>query len=292
MAKLLLVFSILIIAGAAILGFMTKGKVAAKVAELASTKSTLATTQATLKTTKADLETRTGELATAKTSIEDLNTKLASTETMLTAAKADIEKGKTDLAEKETMIVALNAELEKAKTPPAPGEQTANPAMVALQKEAEDAKNQAKEAKVAAQEYQNRQKAAEDKVAGLQSIIDHYRKGVTQAGLTGNVLTVNQGWNFVVIDVGDKQGVTVNSPLLVMRGGQRVATLKVTSVEPRQSIADVVPGTMARGTTVQVGDRVVFAGSRGQTTPPPPGGPAGPGAEAPAPPLPTGATPQ
>jgi hypothetical protein len=286
MAKALLVISILFIVCAALLGFATKGKVEAKVADLRSTKGLLATTEGNLKKTTAALATETANLNAANTSIEDYKTKLASSESALATSKAEAEKAASDVKERDTTIASLNVELENAKKPPVPGDQAANPAMVALQKQVEDATTQAKEAKIAAEQYQNRQKAAEEKVAGLQATIDHYRKGVTQAGLTGNVLHVNQGWNFVVIDVGDKQGVTVNSPLLVMRGGQRVATLKVTSVEPRQSIADVVPGTMARGTMVQVGDRVVFAGSRGQTTPPPPAGAEAPATDAAPAPLP------
>ncbi len=279
MAKALLGISILFILCAAGLGFYTKGKVDLKVAELARTKGTLATTQNTLKTTQATLETTKNDLMAANASIEDFKTKLATSETNLAAAKAEAEKAEADVKDKETKIADLNVELEKLKNP-APGVPTENPAMIALQKELEDATNKKKEAELAAQQYQNRQKAAEEKVAGLMAQIKHYKDGYTQAGLTGNVLHVNQGWNFVVIDVGDRQGVTVNSPLLVMRGGQRVATLKVTSVEPRQSIADVVPGTMARGTMVQVGDRVVFAGTRGQAVPPPPAGPEAPAADA------------
>lgn len=279
MAKALLVISILFILCAAGLGFYTKGKVESKVAELASTKKTLASKEQLLAKTQGELKTTQGELTTAKESVEDFKTKLAASETMLASAKADAEKAMSDLKEKETMIVALNEEIEKLKHPVV-GAPTENPAMIALQKELEDAVNKKKEAELAAQQYQNRQKAAEEKVAGLLAQIKHYKDGYTQAGLTGSVLHVNQGWNFVVIDVGDKQGVTVNSPLLVMRGGQRVATLKITSVEPRQSIADVVPGTMARGTMVQVGDRVVFAGTRGQLVPPAPAGPEAPAVDA------------
>jgi hypothetical protein len=283
MAKALLGISILILLCAAGLGFYTKGKVELKVIELGSTKKNLATAEGTLKSTKADLETANTNLTNANASIEDMKTKVTAGETAVAAAKAEAEKATADVKEKETMIADLNVKIKKYETPDPTGVPVENPAMLALQKQVEDATNQAKEAKLAAEQYQARQKAAEEKVAGLEQTIEHYRSPIRQAGLTGNVLHVNQGWNFVVIDVGDRQGVTVNSPLLVMRGGQRVATLKVTSVEPRQSIADVVPGSMARGTMVQVGDRVVFAGLRGAPAP----APAPAGAEAP----PSGAAP-
>ena len=66
-------------------------------------------------------------------------------------------------------------------------------------------------------------------------------------GLQGRVLAVNSGWNFVVLSVGDKQGVVINSTLLVVRGNEPIARLRVTSVEPSTSIADVLPGHGAQG---------------------------------------------
>ena len=72
-------------------------------------------------------------------------------------------------------------------------------------------------------------------------------------------------------------------PACVPRGGQTVARLKITQVEPSSSIADVVPGTMQRGQSVQPGDMVIFAGRQNMTAPP--------AEEAtPAPPAGTGAT--
>jgi hypothetical protein len=289
MAKALLGISILILLCAAGLGFATKSKVEQKVRDLAKTKTDLLTTEGKLKKTSNELETANTNLTAANTTIEDQKTKITAAETAAAAAKAEAEKAAADAKEKDALLLAANEKIKKMETPDPNAAPTENPAMAALQKQVEDATNQAKEAKVAAEQYQARQKAAEEKVAGLEQTIEHYRNPIRQAGLTGNVLHVNQGWNFVVIDIGDKQGVTVNTPLIVMRGNQRVATLKVSSVEPRQAIADVVPGSMARGQMVQVGDRVVFAGTRGQPTAPPP---APTGAEAPAtaggatPPLP------
>lgn len=284
MAKYILGLSILILAVAAFLGYQTKEKVVLKVAELARTKDTLHSTEQKLAKTDAELKETNTKLTAANESIADYKTKLESTETMLAAAKTEAEKAMADAKEKEVLLAAKDKEIADLKAPPVPGVATENPAVKEAQEKVVAMTKERDEAKLASEQYQARQKAAEEKVAGLMATIEHYRKGVTQAGLTGSILHVNPGWNFVVIDVGDKQGVTVNSPLLVMRGNQRVATLKVTSVEPRQSIADVVPGSMVRGTMVQVGDRVVFAGSRGQGTTPPP-----PGAEAP---LTPPATPQ
>ena len=42
----------------------------------------------------------------------------------------------------------------------------------------------------------------------------------------------------------------------------------MTSVEPSTSIADVLPGTVRKGVSVQPGDTVIFEGARNQTLQP------------------------
>jgi hypothetical protein len=112
-------------------------------------------------------------------------------------------------------------------------------------------------------------KGEKDKVelADLKKKEDIREKQIGLKGLQGRILAVNSGWNFVVLSVGDKQGVSVNAPLLVVRGNQPIAKLKITSVEPTTSIADVLPGTVPRGVSVQPGDTVIFQGRTAAVTP-------------------------
>jgi len=49
-------------------------------------------------------------------------------------------------------------------------------------------------------------------------------------------------WNFVVLNLGQTQGVTPYCTLLVNRNGALVAKVQVTSVQQNQSIANVLPG--------------------------------------------------
>jgi len=83
-------------------------------------------------------------------------------------------------------------------------------------------------------------------------------------GVSGRILAVNQAWNFVILSIGDRQGLMTNSPLLVMRGGEPIAKVRVTSIETSRAIADVIPGSTRHGVTVQPGDNVVYEGSRNQ----------------------------
>lgn len=56
---------------------------------------------------------------------------------------------------------------------------------------------------------------------------------------------------------GNDQGVVNRAQMDVYRRGQPICRLLVTSVEASQSIADIVPGSLAPGQRVQVGDTVV-----------------------------------
>lgn len=271
MAKILLSISLILLAAAAVLGFQTKQQVAEKIAELNTTKNQLSTTQADLSKTKTTLKKTSDDLATSNKNLEDTKTQLAQTRTEVEETKTLLASAKTAQTEAEGKVAKLTADIEAMSRPPEPGSVPLdNPAMQALQAQLADAQAKVKEIEVQRDAFQQRTKIAEEKEASYMAQIRHYQEPMMTQSVSGRVLNVNNGWNFVVLDIGDKQGVKVNSPLLVLRGGQMVAKLKITSVEPRQSIADVVGGSMAKGQTVQPGDRVVFAGSRGTPNTPPP----------------------
>lgn len=62
------------------------------------------------------------------------------------------------------------------------------------------------------------------------------------AGLKGNVVVVDPKWDFVVLNVGDEQGVLENGEMLVSRDGKLVAKVIIRTVDRTRSIANVMPG--------------------------------------------------
>jgi hypothetical protein len=60
--------------------------------------------------------------------------------------------------------------------------------------------------------------------------------------LHGQVVVVDPKWDFVVLNIGEDQGVLDDGELLVSRDGKLVAKVIVRSVEKDRSIANVVPG--------------------------------------------------
>jgi len=62
------------------------------------------------------------------------------------------------------------------------------------------------------------------------------------AKLLGKVVASDPKWQFVVLNVGEDQGVLPYSELLVNRQGKLVAKIKVSSVEKNRCYANVLPG--------------------------------------------------
>ena len=73
--------------------------------------------------------------------------------------------------------------------------------------------------------------------------------------MDGSVISVKDEWSFVVGNIGETQGVKIGMPLRVMRGDQKIATLRV--VDVRQKICGAVIQEMgsAKG-KIKVGDRL------------------------------------
>jgi hypothetical protein len=62
------------------------------------------------------------------------------------------------------------------------------------------------------------------------------------ASLKGKVLVADPKWNFVVLSIGEDQGVLERGELLVNRNGKLVAKVVVRSVQKDRCIANVLPG--------------------------------------------------
>jgi hypothetical protein len=76
-------------------------------------------------------------------------------------------------------------------------------------------------------------------------------------GLRGKVLAVDPRYDFVVLDIGQKEGAVTNGKLLVNRNGKLVAKLKITEdVQSERCIANVMPGWKL--SDIMEGDEVFY----------------------------------
>jgi cell shape-determining protein MreC len=98
-------------------------------------------------------------------------------------------------------------------------------------------------------------------VSAIEAEKKRRESGINPPGVHGTILAVNQAYNFVVLSMGDRQGVVPNSEMLVMRSGALIGKIRISSVEPTTSIGDIITNSLARGVQVQPGDIVIYAGN-------------------------------
>jgi hypothetical protein len=188
--------------------------------DLASTKKTLKETQDTLDKTKTDLAASeqkvhklSDDLVVATSKIDDLNTKLNKTSQQLDVAQGDLQAYKnTGLTAPEVSV--LNKNLNQTKQALA----VANDEKLVMTHRIAQLKNQVDE------------------------LMGNSQPVVLPAGLKGEVMAVDPKWDFVVLNVGENQGVLQNGELLVSRDGKLVAKVIVRSVQRDRCIANLVPG--------------------------------------------------
>ncbi len=263
MAKVFLGLAIALMIATAVVGFLAKGNIDTIQGNLKDTKSTLATTTSTLKKTEGSLKATQEELAVAKTALDEEKAAVAK-------AKADLEDAVKKATEAAVLVEAKTKEMADLQAKIAamsdgdkgiPIEQF-KVEMDKVRAELEKAQIQLTESEQIQKTLNARVKETEEKFNGLNSEVNRYRANVAKNGLSGRIMAVNPGWNFVVLSVGDKQGAAVGANMLVLRGGEPIGKAKITSVEPSTSIADIIPGSVRAGITVQAGDSVVYEGQR------------------------------
>ena len=188
------------------------------------------------------------------------NTKLSSAETRAATAEADLAKSRTEKADLEAKLKASQTQITGLQTRVSELTTAATPTMSAgdLKAQLEDVKKQLDAAEQEKSLLTDKMKSAGKRVAPLHEEKARRTSGSDKPGIHGSVLAVNQAYNFVVLSLGERQGVVANSAMLVRRRGTLIGKIRISSVEPTTAIGDIVTNTLARGVQVQPGDTVIY----------------------------------
>jgi chromosome segregation ATPase len=184
--------------------------------------------------TKKELKSTQDELAVTKDTLK-------TTEEARDSALADAEKNRKFAAEQTAKLKATTQERDEAQAELAawkvlgiPVEQVKT--VIAQLKQTQDALDVSKQ----------ENKILAGKVSKLQNELDYYRDPNYQvqlpAGLKATVMVSDPKWDFVVLNVGENEGVLERGELLVNRNGKLVAKVRVIRVEADRCIANVVSG--------------------------------------------------
>lgn len=252
MWKVLLVIAAFVLAGSAWLSYDNMGSHSRVKEAIVADKATLATREESLvKATEAltQIEQSIQMLATETETLQntkvDLDAKVVEAEanqravqsTLETASKARDEAKK--LAGNIQDVQAVQKEMAQLRT---------------LNEEAEIEVTQLEGAVAAAQVDRDRLEKVAAELAALRT---DQESGVIRGEFQSTVAKAYNQWGFVIVNGGNDQGVVNRAQLDVYRRGMPICRLLVTSVEAGQSAADIVPGSLAPGQSVQAGDTVV-----------------------------------
>ncbi len=261
MSKILLILSIVLILGSAFLGLKTKEKVESLQSDIENKNSRIHSLEDDLKTAKEEGTSALSAVFSAEEKAEQAETKASQMRDDLNKAQGQLEAALAAIEEKDEHMKALETELAALPENGMSLEGTPDAANN-LQEQLFEAQAQLAEARQVSQSFEDRLAAKESELAELRDEAERRERQQMAANLTGQILAVNRNWNFVVLSIGDRQGAVVGGEMIVARNNTAIAKVHITAVEPTTSIADVIPGSIARGAFVQPGDMVIYPGSR------------------------------
>ncbi|WP_093284853.1 hypothetical protein [Verrucomicrobium sp. GAS474] len=201
------------------------GKAAAE-QQLDTTKKTLGKVQEDLKQTKSSLDDTKGQLTTAQQSVEQTKRDLAAAQ----AKATELETKATDAQSKATAAQSQLDDVKKQVSQQSDATKAAEAKVADLDK-----------AKRVAEDALAKQKAEVDR---LSDILKRRVTGDMPPGISGKIVSVNRNWNFVVLNIGDKQGVVENGELIVSRNKSVIGRIRVTSTNGDTAVADILVNTL------------------------------------------------
>jgi len=185
-----------------------------------------------------------------KRNLKDTQTKLADTEKNLDETKTQLTVASNKAAEQEKRANGLETDLNKTKQELGTAKADLA-AWAALGIPVDQVRAVIAEARKLRQANEAIEEEKKVLAANLKTVKSQLEQilGNEEApdpplppGLKGKVVVVDPKYNFVVLDIGANKGVEPRGVLVVSRNSKLVAKVRVASVQPDRSIANIMPG--------------------------------------------------
>jgi hypothetical protein len=257
--RVLLGISLLLLTLSAVFGFLNTGKVRALRAEAANANAARAIAE-NARIAQRRQSKGNGPATSNNAQTGDAQTRLATAEAE--AAKAQSEKAEAlaKLQNTENQLAQLQKNIQVGGTNVT---DSGGPTVAELQAQLDEARreldNAEREKVIVSEKTQGDRAVPSAPRPTTQERTT--RRHTSPPGLHGTILAVNHAYNFVVLNLGGRQGVQTNAELIVMRGGTLIGKIRVSSVEPATAIGDIISSSLPRGVQVQPGDTVVYVGT-------------------------------
>ena len=207
---------------------------------------------------ESELKARESAVSAQQAQLAERDTKTGTSEERFAQILNEKKELETKLQDKEMEIAALQKQIsEKDPASANPGA----PSMVELQAQLDDARQQLESAEREKTVLAEKVQTTRERSFQLED--ERKRRALAQGkvGIHGTILAVNQAYNFVVLNLGGRNGVEPHSEMFIVRDGAFIGKILISSVEPATAIGDIISSSLARGVQVQPGDIVIYAGS-------------------------------
>jgi len=208
-----------------------------------------------------ELKGREAAVAAVNVRYSEVQKKIANTESELTRMQSEKNDLQTKLREKEAETAELRKQTVQADGGPTVNINPSSASPADLQTRLDDATRQLDAAKRENALLSDKTRTAPERVTSSETEKTRRAPAGGSPGIRGRVLAVNRAYNFVVLNLGGRQGVEPNTEMLVLRGGSFIGRIRISSVEPATAIGDIITSSLARGVQVQPGDTVIYAGT-------------------------------
>jgi len=194
----------------------------------------LKTTQETLATTEKNLEDTKNQLAVVTVKATEQETRANGLQQKLDTTTADLTDARQRLAAWNALAIPVEQVAQIIESEKRFRERTA-----VLQQELQ----------IVVKENERKQRIIDD-------LTNVEERPVPMPGVKGTIVAVDPKWNFVVLDVGEKAGARQRGIFMVARNGKLIGKVKVATVQPDRSIANIMPGWQLE--EIMEGDQVIF----------------------------------
>jgi hypothetical protein len=259
--KTVISVSVFLLAVSAVLGVVNTQRTRGLRAQVTQTEVARHASEQSQITREKELKARETDVVAADARSSETQTKAAKIAAELSQTQKEKDALRTKLRENETEIVQLLKRTEEAERAPAAAADLSTSARADLQAQLEDVKKKLETAEREKGLLSDKIRAAQERSTPPEPEKKKQRTAGGGPGIRGTVLVVNQAYNFVVLNLGGRQGVEPNTEMLVLRGGSFIGKIRISSVEPATAIGDIITSSLARGVQVQPGDTVIYAGS-------------------------------
>lgn len=204
--------------------------------------------------TQAKLADTEKKLATTETDLKNTKETLVNTEAERDRALNEVNVQAKKAAELTTKLAATTAERDDAQAQLAAYKATGYtpPQILGFDKQFKDLRDSIEtatvEKKLLAKKL-NEVQAKYDKIAK-----QDWKPPVLPQHIRGKILVSDPKWEFVVINVGEEDGVVEDGEMLISREGRLVGKVSVRVVEKNRCIANVLPGWKREDVQIMEGD--------------------------------------